>query len=118
MRHNVKRSGLRKTRGRYKAIRRNLLTSLFKHEKMKTTLGRAKTIAPIAEKMLTVVKNKEEREAVRYLKNYITEPAVIKKTVKELKEKLNSRNSGFISIVRLGVREGDSAPLVQIEIKQ
>lgn len=117
MRHNVKKSGLRKTKGWYKALRKNLLTSLFKHDKIKTTLSRAKTIQPLAEKILTAVKRKEEREAIRYLKVYITEEAVSKKIVKDAKEKFADKTSGFVSIVRIGVRDGDAAPLVQIELR-
>lgn len=117
MRHNVKRSGLRKTKGWYKALRKNQLTSLFKHDKMQTTLARAKTIKPLAEKVLTAVKNKEEREAIRFLKSYITEEAVSKKIVADVKSKFSTKNSGFVSIVRIGVRDGDAAPLVQIELR-
>lgn len=117
MRHNVNRSGLRKTKGWYKALRKNLLTSLFKHDKMKTTLAKAKTIKPMAEKIISTVKNKEEREAIRFLKSYITEEAVSRKIIKDIAEKYSAKNSGFISIVRIGVRDGDAAPLVQIEIR-
>jgi large subunit ribosomal protein L17 len=117
MRHNVKRSGLRKTRGWYKALRKNLLTSLFKHDKIKTTEARAKTIKPLAEKIVATVKRKEERDAIRYLKTYITEEDVSKKIIKDSKEKFATKNSGFVSIAKIGVRDGDAAPLVQIELK-
>jgi large subunit ribosomal protein L17 len=116
MRHNVKRTGLRKTKGWYKALRKNLLTSLFKHDKIKTTLARAKTLKPLAEKVLTYVKNKEERDAIRFLKAYITEEAVSRKIVQECKEKYANKSSGFVSMVRLGNRDGDAAPIVQIEL--
>lgn len=117
MRHNVKRSGLRKTKGWYKALRKNQLTSLFKHDKMQTTLARAKTIKPLAEKLITAVKNKEDREAIRFLKGYITEEMVSRKIIADLKTKFADKNSGYVSIVRIGVRDGDAAPLVQIELR-
>ncbi len=116
MRHNVKRTGLRKTKGWYKALRKNLLTSLFKHDKIKTTLAKAKTIRPLAEKILSTVKRKEEREAIRYLKAYITEEAVSRKIVQDAKEKFANKNSGFVIITRIGMRGGDAAPIAQIEL--
>jgi large subunit ribosomal protein L17 len=119
MRHNVKRSGLRKTKGWYKALRKNLITQLFKYDKIKTTLGRARTITPIVEKVISNIVGKEEREAVRYLQTYITEEVVAKKIIQDVKDKkYTGRNSGFVSVVRIGVRGGDAAPLVQIELNK
>ena len=118
MRHNVKRTGLRKTKGWYKSLRKNLITQLFKHDKIKTTLGRARTIAPIVEQVITAVKRKEDREAVRYLQTYITEEIVAKKILKEVREKYTTKTSGYVSVVRIGVRGGDAAPLVQIELNK
>lgn len=116
MRHNVKKTGLRKTKSKAKALRRNLLTSLFKHDKIQTTEGRAKTIAPLAEKLITYVKTHEDMQAIRHINDYITEKEVAKKVMKEIKEKYAKQDSGFTRIVKLGYRAGDGATKVQIEL--
>jgi large subunit ribosomal protein L17 len=115
MRHNVKKTGLRKTKAKPKAMARNLLTSLFKHDVIKTTDARATRIAPMAEKIVTAVLTKEPREAIRYIDQYITEKDVAKK-IMEMKESFGGKTSGFTSIHRLGYRDGDAAPLVQIKL--
>lgn len=116
MRHNDKKTGLRLTRGYYKALRRNLLTSLFKHDTIKTTSAKARTLKPLAEKVITAVKTHDEKDAIRFLQGYITEEAVCRKIVTEAKTKYSKKSSGFVSTVRLGQRGGDAAPIVQLTL--
>jgi large subunit ribosomal protein L17 len=115
MRHKVKKTGLRVTKSKPKAEARNLLTSLFKHDSIKTTDARASRIAPMAEKLVTAVLTKEPREAIRYIDKYITEKDVAKKII-TLKDSFGGKTSGFTSIHRIGYRDGDAAPLVQIKL--
>ena len=115
MRHNQKKTGLRKSKSYTKALLRNLITALFEHETIKTTESRAKTIAPIVNQVITAVRSKEDREAIRYLGGYITSKEVSKKIIQEMKPKFQS-TSGFTKIHRLGNRVGDGAKYVQIQL--
>ena len=115
MRHNQKKSGLRKSKSYTKAMLRNLITSLFEHETIKTTESRAKTIAPIVNHVITTVKNKEDRETIRFLGGYITKKDVSKKIILDIKPKIQN-NSGFTKIHKLGNRIGDGAKFVQIQL--
>jgi len=118
MRHNVKKRGLRKSKAKPKALRKSLLTALFKHEKIQTTLGRARTIAPLAEKLVTYIKTHEAKDAIRHINNYINEKDVSKKMLAELKDKYKDRDSGYTRVTRIGHRPGDGAVKVQIELIQ
>lgn len=115
MRHRVKKTGLQKTRSKPKAMRRNLLKALFTHEAIQTTEGRATKIAPLAEKIVTAVKTKETREAIRYIAKYFDSPEVSKKAM-SLKDKFGNKTSGFTSIHKIGYRDGDAAMKVQIKL--
>lgn len=116
MRHRVRKTGLQKTQSKTKAMRRNLLTSLFKHEKIKTTEKRARSIEGMTDKIVNVVREKEPKDAVRYLQTYLTEPQVAKKVMTELKDKFDDRKSGYSSIYKLGNRDGDGASIVQMQL--
>lgn len=116
MRHNVKKTGLRKTKSKAKALRRSLLTALFKHDKIQTTEGRAKTIAPLAEKLITYVRTHDDMQAIRHIDDYILEKDVAKKVMSEVKEKYANQESGYTRIIKLGHRPGDGATKVQIEL--
>ncbi len=116
MRHRVKKTGLRKTKGHLKALQRNQLTSLFKHEKMQTTKKRAKIVGVLAEKLISSLQGKSDREAIRHLQQYITEEAVSKKILLMVKEKYTTQKSGFTSIYNLGIRIGDGAAKAIIQL--
>jgi len=116
MRHNVKKTGLRKTKSKAKALRRTLLTSLFEHDGIVTTEGRANIIAPLAEKLITYIKTHDEMTAIRFINDYILNEDVSKKMMAELKTKYADKQSGFTRITKLGFRLGDGATKVKIEL--
>ncbi|MBT6143066.1 50S ribosomal protein L17 [bacterium] len=116
MRHRVNKTGLRKTKCKYKSLRKNLLTSFFKHEAIKTTQKRAAILSPLAQKVITIALTKEPREAIRQINNYVTEKEVAKKIMSEIKEKYQGRKSGFVSTYKLGFRSGDGASEVLIKL--
>jgi len=116
MRHNVKKTGLRKTKSKAKALRRTLLTSLFKHDSIETTEGRAKIVAPLAEKLITFIKTHDEMTSIRHLEDYILEKDVAKKMMATLNDKYAEKDSGFTRITTLGFRAGDGATKVKIEL--
>lgn len=116
MRHNVKRTGLRKTKSKHKALRRNLLNSLFKHGYLTTTEKKAKILQPLAEKVITIAKSKSPREAIRQLQLYFPEKEVSKKLLLEIAPKYTEKNSGYTRLTRLGFREGDGATIAKVEL--
>ena len=116
MRHRVKKTGLRKSKGRVKADLRNLVTNLFKHGKMQTTKKRAKLVSALAEKVISNIKHKSDREAIRFLQQYITEEAVSKKTLEMVKTQYQEKTSGYTSIYNLGIRVGDGAAKAIIQL--
>lgn len=116
MRHNVKKTGLRKTKSHAKALRRNLLNSLLKHGYLTTTDKKARILQPLAEKVIHIAKTKTEVEAIRQLHNYIPETEVSKKLVKEIAPKYNDRNSGYTRLTKIGYRDGDGALITKVEL--
>lgn len=115
MRHQKNKTGLRSSKSHLKALYRNLITALFEHETIKTTESRAKTISPIVNQLVTSIKSKNDREAIRLLGKYITKTEVSKKIILESKAKFQN-NSGFTKIHKLGHRVGDGAKYVQIQL--
>lgn len=116
MRHRVKSSTLGRTSAPLKAMLRNLLTSLVVHEKIVTTEKRAKVVAPLFDRLVTVVKGKDEMNAIRSLKKVLFTEDASRKMMNEIKTRFQSRSSGFTRILKIGFREGDNAPLVRLEI--
>jgi len=94
---------------------RNLVTEILDHEKIKTTAPKAKAIRGMAEKMITLAKSGDlgaRRQAVAF----ITDSKVTEKLFKELGPRYASRNGGYTRIVKIGMRQGDGASMVQIEL--
>lgn len=116
MRHlkKVKKLGLKKEHRT--SLLRNLVTSLVLNGHIKTTPNRAKALASKFGRMMTLVKKKEKREAIRLLPQYLSTNAASMKVVDELKAKYADRTSGFTRIIPVGLRKGDSAPQVHIEL--
>lgn len=110
----MKKLGLKKSHR--DALVKNLITSLVLHDRIKTTQSRAKAVASRFARMMRVVQTKEKREAIRVMPQFCTNIKVSQKIVNELKTKYENRRSGFTRITRLGLRKGDSASLVQIEL--
>ncbi len=94
---------------------RNLVTSLLKHEKIKTTEARAKEARKMAEKMITLAK-KNDLHARRQVMAYVTEKEVINKIFNEFPEKYQDKNGGYTRMYKLGPRKSDAAPMVLLEL--
>jgi large subunit ribosomal protein L17 len=115
MRHRVAGKKLgRKTAHRVMMFR-NMVTSLFDKERIRTTLERAKAVRPIAEKMITLGK-RETLHARRQALAYIKDPAVVTKLFDTLAPRFSDRNGGYTRIIRLGHRDGDGAPMAYLEL--
>ena len=97
------------------AMLRQQVTDLLDKGRMETTVTRAKEIAPLAEKVLTLGKQgglSNYREAL----SFITREDVAKKAFGELADKYKDRNGGYTRITRLGQRRGDAAEMAVIEL--
>ena len=106
---------LGKTTDQRMAMLRQQVTDFLDKGRMETTVTRAKEIAPLAEKMITLGKEgglSSYREALAF----ITREDVAKKAFGELAEKYKDRNGGYTRITRLGQRRGDAAEMAVLEL--
>jgi large subunit ribosomal protein L17 len=94
---------------------RNMVTSLFDKERVRTTLDRAKAVRPIAERMITLGK-RENLHARRQALAYIKDPAVVAKLFETLAPRFSQRHGGYTRIIRLGFRDGDGAQMAYLEL--
>ena len=97
------------------AMLRGMVTLLLEKGKIETTLTRAKEIAPLAEKMITLGKAKD-LSSYRQALGFITREDVAKKVFDEIAPKYADRNGGYTRITRTGVRRGDAAETAVIEL--
>jgi large subunit ribosomal protein L17 len=98
-----------------KAMLRNLAAGLFLHEKITTTLPKAKELASYSEKLITRAK-KADLNAVRALNGEINNRDIVKKVFDVLVPRYRERNGGYTQIFKIGVRRGDSATVVVIKL--
>ena len=106
---------LGKTTAQRMAMLRQQVTDLLDKGRMETTITRAKEIAPMAEKMITLGKAKD-LNAYRQALSFITREDVAKKVFDELAPKYADRNGGYTRITRIGTRKGDAAEMAVIEL--
>ena len=106
---------LGRTSDQRKAMLRAMVTYLLENGQIKTTVTRAKEVAPVAEKMITLAK-KNDLAAYRQALGFITKEDVAKKVFQELGPKYAERNGGYTRIVRIGPRRGDAAEMAIIQL--
>ncbi|MBQ6048493.1 MAG: 50S ribosomal protein L17 [Oscillospiraceae bacterium] len=97
------------------AMLRQQVTDFLDNGRMETTLARAKEIAPLAEKMITLGK-KKGLPAYRKVLGFITREDVAKKVFGEIATKYAERNGGYTRITATGTRRGDAAETAVIEL--
>ena len=115
MRHLVKKSpSFGRRRGPRKALLRNLICSLVEHERIKTTLPKAKCVRSLAEKAVTIGK-RGDRHSYRLLGALYPNKKTVQKIVKNISPRFKSRPGGYTRIIKLGFRQGDKAPLAYLE---
>ena len=106
---------LGKTTAQRMAMLRQQVTDLLDKGRMETTVSRAKEIAPLAEKMISLGKAKD-LASYRQALGFITREGVAKKVFDELAPKYADRNGGYTRITRIGARRGDAAEVAVIEL--
>ena len=106
---------LGKTSAQRMAMLRQQVTDFLDKGRMETTVTRAKEIAPMAEKMITLGKAKD-LASYRQALSFITREDVAKKVFDEIAPKYADRNGGYTRITRIGARRGDAAEMAVIEL--
>ena len=115
MRH--KRSGfkLKRDAGSRKALLKGLVTSVIEHERVVTTVPKAKAVRPLVEKMITLAK-RDTLHTRRQAAAFLETPAAVKKLFDKLGTRFGQRNGGYTRVVRLGWRKGDGAEQALLEL--
>ena len=113
MRHQKKTVKLGRTAEHRKALLANLVCSLIEHQRIKTTLAKAKAVRPLAEKMVTLGK-KGSLHARRTALAVLRQKGAVKKLFDDI-ARFADRKGGYTRIVKLGARKSDSAPVAFIE---
>ena len=123
MRHRVAGRRLNRSSGHRKALRRNLITELFRHERIRTTRAKASAVRGAAEKLITSAKrgNATEDEAKvvhvrRLATTRLNDPEMVKKLFDEIAPRYTERPGGYTRIIKLGPRAGDAAEMVLLEL--
>jgi large subunit ribosomal protein L17 len=115
MRHRKAGRKLNRTAAHRKALLRNMVTSLGEHERIVTTVPKAKETRRVAEKMITLGK-RGDLHARRQAMAYIRSRDVVAKLFDELSNQYADRNGGYTRIIRTGNRYGDAAPMAIVEL--
>lgn len=115
MRHQKTGRKLGRNSSHRKAMFRNMVTSLFKHEQIETTDAKAKELKPIAEKIITLAK-RGDLHSRRLALSYMNDKSVTHKLFDVTKEKYLNRQGGYVRIVKKGLRRGDGASVSIIQL--
>jgi large subunit ribosomal protein L17 len=114
MQHNRAGRKLGRTTAHRKALFRNQLSSLITHERIQTTLPKAKDLRPLIEKMVTLGK-RGGLHARRLVLKTIPEATTVKKLFEEIAPRFKERAGGYTRIMKLGRRQGDGAEMAILE---
>jgi large subunit ribosomal protein L17 len=105
---------LGRTSSHKEAMFRNMVTSIIKHERIRTTDSKAKEVRKLAEKMITLGK-KGNLHARRQALAFVRDKILVSKLFGELTERYRQRAGGYTRIIKVGYRFGDNAPVSILE---
>ena len=114
MRHQKKTIKLGRTADHRRALLANQVCALIEHQRIQTTLAKAKAVRPLAERMVTLGKNGSIHARRRALA-VLRQKNVVKKLFDDIAQRSAERNGGYTRIVKLGARKSDSARMAFIE---
>ena len=106
---------LSRTTAHRRAMSRNMVTSLFRYERITTTKSKALEVRKSAEKLITRAKEDtvhNRREAAKY----ISDEKILNKLFTEIGPRMKERNGGYTRVLKLGFRQGDAADVVILEL--
>jgi large subunit ribosomal protein L17 len=115
MRHRQSNRKLNRTTSHRLAMFRNMANSLFKHEAIKTTLPKAKELRRIAEPLITMSKTPSLANR-RLAFARLRDRDMVVKLFDELGPRYQTRNGGYLRILKWGFRQGDNAPMALVEL--
>ncbi len=124
MRHRVAGAKLGRNASQRRALYRNLMTELFRHERIRTTKAKALAVRPQAERLVTIAKRgvaqrRAEGQDVherRQIAAVLTDGEVVRKMFEEIAPRFDERTGGYTRILNLGRRQGDGAEMVLLEL--
>jgi large subunit ribosomal protein L17 len=129
MRHRVRIRKLGRTSKHYEATRRNMVVSLFRHGRVTTTLAKARSFRPFAEKMITLARKNQHLDAedpvqqarrvhnIRQAVRYLQDKEIVRRLFDEISPRYVNRPGGYTRIVKLSApRLGDAAPRAILEL--
>lgn len=114
MRHRLEGRKLGREADHRKALINNLVKSLIKHEKIKTTHSKAMEAKRLAERIVTYGKKGQVHHR-RLVFKFINDRSLVKKIFDEIAPRYNERNGGYTRVIKLGYRKGDCAPISLLE---
>jgi large subunit ribosomal protein L17 len=97
------------------AMFRNLLVGLFRHERIETTEAKAKAVRGLADHVVTLAK-RENLHARRQVLSLVPDTEVVGRIFDTIAARFSDRQGGYTRIIRAGVRRGDAAPMVLLEL--
>lgn len=115
MRHRVSFRKLSRTHEHRRALLRNMVTSLFLHERIETTVAKAKEARRVAERMITFAK-RGDISARRHVDSYVFDPAATRKLFDTIAPWYKDRQGGYTRIIRIGRRLGDAGEMAIFEL--
>ncbi len=115
MRHGVSGYKLKRNLGSRKALFKGLVTSVIEHERVVTTVAKAKAVRPLVERMITLAK-RDTLHTRRQAAAFLETPDAVKKLFDKLGTRFGQREGGYTRVVRLGNRKGDGAEQAIIEL--
>jgi|SRR5581483_11489655 len=115
MRHKKSGYKLKRDIGARNSLLKGLVTSVIEHERVVTTVPKAKAIRPLVEKMITLAK-RDTLHTRRQAAAFLETPAAVKKLFDKLGTRFGQRNGGYTRVVRLGWRKGDGAEQAMLEL--
>ena len=115
MRHHNSGRQLNRNSSHRKAMFKNMASSLFRHELIKTTLPKAKELRRVAEPLITKAKVDSVANR-RYIYDRIRDREMVGKLFAELGPRYKARPGGYLRILKCGYRAGDKAPMALVEL--
>ena len=123
MRHRVAGKKLSRNKDQREALRRTLIKQLFEHERITTTRAKAEAIRGDAERLITLARNSEKGDDIKKVnarrlaaKRLGGAPETVKKLFDDIGPRFTNRNGGYTRMFRLGLRQGDAAEMVLLEL--
>ena len=116
MAHQIDGRKLGRKTGPRKALYKSQIVAVLRYEQIRTTEARAKEVRGMVERMITLAKEGTLASRRRIISELPEEPLVIDKLINEIAPRYGDRTSGYTRVVRIGLRAGDAAPIVQLEL--